>query len=343
MRHVLSTIRVGTVVLAMLTALVPARAQDKASPLPAQLPLGVDACFGRSYDAAHLAKNPRQRVTSFHLFHDLSPDSNSESLDTSADEMRENDGEHGSINVTAYVRLRDRKGVYSNGFSCQKRKDGTVQCAVDCDGGSFGLRAAGDALTVENRGFVVIGGCGGSDEEQSDPVFVKPGTDDKTFRLDKQPLAQCTALRDAQLPVWAKLGPPLRERLAKDGALCMTRSYDAKHLAAHPKQTVKRIAVLEAPSNGDRQASSVNFIFRTELRNGQKLQGRTSCWPDQYSYVCTHDEKVDERGSFHLTRAGADMMLRDRLGSLAALLKAKLGTDDRMFRLQPAPESACEF
>ena len=36
-------------------------------------------------------------------------------------------------------------------------------------------------------------------------------------------------------------------------------------------------------------------------------------------------------------------MLRDRKGNLSALLKSKLGSDDRMFRLTAAPESACKF
>ncbi len=40
-----------------------ASAQERASCLPRHLPLGQEACFGRVYDAAHLRKHPKQRVT----------------------------------------------------------------------------------------------------------------------------------------------------------------------------------------------------------------------------------------------------------------------------------------
>ena len=47
--------------------------------------------------------------------------------------------------------------------------------------------------------------------------------------------------------------------------------------------------------------------------------------------------------SFYLTRTADGAMLRDRKGNLSTLLKGKLGSDDRMFRLTAAPESACKF
>ena len=72
-----------------------------------------------------------------------------------------------------------------------------MQCGIDCDGGIFLMRPSGGSLLIENQGFVVVGGCGASDEDNENPVVVRPGADDKTFRLDKQPLDQCTALREA--------------------------------------------------------------------------------------------------------------------------------------------------
>jgi hypothetical protein len=254
-----------------------------------------------------------------------------------------NDGSDGNIGLTAYLRLRDRAGVYSNYFGCRRGDAGLVGCGIDCDGGSFRLRTSGGSLLVENEGFVVVGGCGGSDEEQENPVHVQPGADDKIFRLDKQPLTQCTALRDAQRPAWAKLGPPLRERLALGGALCLSRVYDAAHLAAHPRQNVKRIAVLKVAAASGHTPPQYNLIFRAELKNGRKLEGKTNCWPENYAYTCTHDAAADTQRSFYLTRAGDSVMLRDRQGSLGALFKSALGDDDRMFRLAPAPAATCEF
>lgn len=322
----------------------PLLAQDKkSSPLPNHLPLRTEACFGRTYDTAHLREHPKQRVTSFHLLRDFSPDTNAESEPQTREEMLDADGSDGYIGVTAYLRLRDRKGVYSNHFGCRRDDKGGVFCGIDCDGGSFLARPSGNSLLIDNQGFVVVGGCGASDEDNENPVSIRPGADDKTFRLDKQPLEQCTALRDAQKPTWAKLGPPLRERFAKDGAQCFTRDYDAAHLASHPQQAVKRIAVFKAAGGKPHEPPQYNLSFRVELKNGRKFEGRTNCWPEDYTYACTHNAELDTQRSFYLTRAGDSMMLRDRKGSLGALFKTKLGNDDRMFRLNPAPAAACEF
>jgi hypothetical protein len=332
------------VALLLALAAVPAAAQDnKSSPLPGHLPLRAEACFGRVYDAAHLRAHPKQRVTSFHLLRDFTPGNNAESEPQSREELLDADGSDGTIGVTAYLRLRDRKGVYSNHFSCRRNDKGGVFCGIDCDGGSFIARTSGNSLLIENQGFVVVGGCGASDEDNENPVSIRPGADDKTFRLDKQPLDQCTALRDAQKPAWARLGPPLRHRFAKDGALCLARDYDAAHLASHPQQTVKRIAVFKNAGGKPHEPPQYNLAFRVELKNGRKFEGRTNCWPDEYSYACTHDAEHDTQRSFYLTRAGDGVMLRDRKGSLGALFKTRLGNDDRMFRLKVAPAASCEF
>jgi hypothetical protein len=327
-----------------MTLSAPALAQEKkSSPIPSHLPVGVEACYGRVYDAAHLRGHPKQRVTSFHLLRDFSPDLISENEPQSREDMIRNDGSDGDISLTAYLRLRDRKGMFSNHFGCRRNEQGVVRCGIDCDGGTFLMRPSGGSLLIENQGFVVVGGCGGSDEDQENPIVVRPGADDKTFRLDKQPLDQCTALRDAQKPAWAKLGPPLRERFAKAGALCLTRDYATAHLASHPQQTIKRIAVLKTAAAKPHQPPQYNLVFRAELKNGRRLEGKTNCWPEDYAYACTHDAEADTQRSFYLTRAGDSVMLRDRKGSLGALFKMKLGSDDRVFRLQPAPESACNF
>lgn len=189
---------------------------------------------------------------------------------------------------------------------------------------------------------MVVGRCG--DETDSKPVVVRPCADDKTFKLDQQPLEQCVAIRDEHRSAYAKLGTPLRERFAKDGTLCLSREYDAKHLAAHPQQAVKRIAMLKvASADAKHEPPQYNLIFRAELRNGHRLEGRNNCWPENYVYVCTHDAELDTQRSYFMTRTGDGVMLRDRKGSLGSLFKDRLGNDDRMFRLNAAPASACEF
>ncbi len=85
-------------------------------------------------------------------------------------------------------------------------------------------------------------------------------------------------------------------------------------------------------------------MFRAVLKDGSRLEGKTNCWPENYTYACTHTVELDTVQSFYLTRAGDDaMMLRDRKGNLASLFKGRLGNDDRMFLLTAAPRSACEF
>ncbi len=44
-----------------------------------------------------------------------------------------------------------------------------------------------------------------------------------------------------------------------------------------------------------------------------------------------------------LRAGGNDIMLRDRRGRLSDLFMAKLGTDDRIFKLSAQPASACTF
>jgi hypothetical protein len=330
--------------LSVLCGTWPAPAQDKASPLPSHLPLGTEACFGRNYDAAHLAKHPQQRVTGFHLFRDFTPDPSKETPQSTPEQLKSEDGD-GGIHVTAFVRLRDRPGLFWNALECRKSESG-VRCGIECDGGGFKLRTAGQSLMADNEGFVVIGGCGASEDEQEQADFVHPGADDKVFRLDPKPVAECRALEDSRKPAWAKLGPPIRERLARDGEVCFARSYDAAHLARHPKQKVRRFAVLKA---ADARADnpdwpSYELTFRIETRDGKRYEKKTNCSVDNYAFACTHDPQLEMQRDFYFTRAGADaIMLRDRRGTLEELFDASLGSDDQLFRLHDSPPGACNF
>lgn len=320
-----------------------AAAQDekKQSPLPSHLPLKTEMCFGRAYDAAHLSAHPKQRVTSFYLAREFKPDLNLEVEQTSEREMKDYDGSNGSVGVSAYVRFRDRKGVYTNGLSCHKGDGKIVRCGVDCDGGSFHLKPSGQSLLLENNGFVVVGGCGASEDEE----HVSPSTDDKVFRLDPKPVAACVAERAAMAPAWAKLGKPLRVRFTENETLCFSRSYDAAHLATHPKQTVKRIAVLKTKeSKPDPNQVHYELTFALETRDGKKFSRKVNCLGDRYAFGCQPDEQSDMDTHFYLTRAGdGEIMLRDKRGLLGKAFKTSLGGDDRMFRLKTEAAGPCQF
>lgn len=320
-----------------------AHAEERASPLPDRMPVATEACFGRDYDAGHLAAHPQQRVTGLYLFRDFTPDPNAEIEYESPATLRNDDGSGGRINLDAYVRLRDRKGVYSNTFSCSRGDGSDVFCAIDCDGGSFRLQGKGEGLELRNDGFVVVGGCGASETDQSRGEHVQPGADDKVFRLSPQPLAACTAIRDAQRPVYARLGKPIRQRLAAGGAQCYARSYDAGHLAGHPQQKVRRVAVLKAASEGG-NAPAYRLKVRLVLRDGSRHETAADCAPDGYSYLCSGITEANGAREFFLTRAGDnDIMLRDRHGMMATMAGAEVGGDDRLFKLTASPEAACDF
>ena len=171
--------------------------------------------------------------------------------------MIDSDGNNGYISLNAYLRLRDRKGVYSNFFGCGRTENGVVQCGIDCDGGTFLVRPSSGSLLIENQGFVVVGGCGASDEDQENLVEVLPGADDKTFRLDKQPLDQCTALREAMLPTWAK---PARR--------CANASPGPGRSASHAN-TMPRISprIRNRPSSASRCLKPPRMASRTIRRN----------------------------------------------------------------------------
>ena len=343
MRLPISILIVAALFLFTGTVFVAAQDEAKSSPLPSHLPLRTEACFGRVYDAAHLASHPKQRVTGFHLSREFKSDPYSEYEPMPEAEMKDVDGENGNVIVTAYVRFRDRKGVYSNGLSCHKTDNGKTMSGVDCDGGSFLLRPQGQSLLLENNGFVVVGGCGASEDEQENEEHVSPGADDKLFRLDAKPVAACMAERAAMAPAWAKLGTPLRVRFQQQETVCFNRSYDSAHLAGHPEQTVKRIAVLKSKASRPDPADVTYYLsFLVETRDGRRIERRAHCLAGRYAYECQPDGPLDADRYFYLSRAADnDVFLRDRHGLLGKLFKVKLGSDDKVFRLKQSPAEAC--
>lgn len=322
-----------------------AHAQQGQSPLPSHFPIDKESCFGRVYDTAHLAKHPRQLVTSFHLFRDLDPDQNTEDEPTTRADILKNDAESNSVNLSAFVRFKNRKGVFWNVLNCNKSDGNGMRCGIDCDGGSFEARAQQQSLIVTNNGFVLIGGCGASEEEYENPVFFSPGADDKTFRLEPLPAGQCTALRNALKPAFAKLGPPLRTRFAKEEAACFTRSYDEAHLKKHPKQTIRKIAMLKAAGGKDihKDAPGYDLTFRIETKDGKKFTQTAKCYPDRYTYTCPVKAEIDTAKDFYVTRAGDNAVtIRDRAGKFTDFFGVKLGQDDRLFKLDASAASTCE-
>jgi hypothetical protein len=333
---------------ALLALAGEAAAQENKSPLPEHMPLHKEACFGRVYDAAHLAKNPRQTVTELFLHRDVNPDQNTEFEPQTPESFKEHDGQGTSVFVSAYVRFKHRKGVYWNTLSCSKGFDPdgkTTRCSIDCDGGAFTLQPRQQNLLLTNHGFVLIGGCGATDEENENRVFFGPGADDKVFLLTQRPNTQCAALRDAVKPAYAKLGQPLRVRFTSEHAVCYAAVYDQGHLGANPRQQVRHVTMLRKAGGKDthKDAPGYDLTFSVELRDGKRYTQTSKCYPESYAYHCPVKAEHDTAKDFYITRAGDDhIMIRDRNGKLSDFFGTKLGTGDRIFRLQKQDARACE-
>ncbi|MGH6734946.1 MAG: hypothetical protein ACRECX_02545 [Methyloceanibacter sp.] len=149
---------------------------------------GAEVCYARVYDADHLKRHPKQRVTEM-IF----------SLRYLTFEENE-DGTPEEANYqywfTLAAKLRGNPEMhYANG-ACGS-SSGVIGCGVECDGGGIELepRADGDLLARLERdggeGFIrLTPGCG--DEEG---VTLEAGEDDKVFKLPKVPEATCNAMQ----------------------------------------------------------------------------------------------------------------------------------------------------
>jgi hypothetical protein len=232
----------ASVVAATVALLLPVGAQSRA-------PLFVadqEACFGRVYDRAHLARHPNQKVTSLHIFRYLGESPEAENWQASQrDEAITRFRKTELAWVQAFVTFRDRRGYFHNWLTCRKEANDGAQCSIECDGGSFDLkRESPTTVLLHNNGFVLVGGCG-AEADEAEIDFI-PGKDDKVFRLESKPPAVCRVEERKAKPI--RPGKPLRERFQENELFCFGRDYDADHLAKHPQQKVASIRVGPAQS-----------------------------------------------------------------------------------------------
>ena len=154
--------------------------------LPAQQ--GNNACYVRSYDAAHLRAHPKQRITAMKFLLGVS------AYDTKpADAKGLSDLFYYTFSVSV-ARRGDKRLLHTSG-DCLVSEE--ISCVVDCDGGGLSLDklppAGSLVVRLRNDGIRMFHDC---DEEQG--VLVKPGADDKVFRLDKVADKACQALEDKE-------------------------------------------------------------------------------------------------------------------------------------------------
>lgn len=144
---------------------------------------GEHACFRRVYDAGHLAAHPDQTVTDMEFriaYFRREPDSFYPA------------GQR-NYHFELLARRKDVTKQLTARGECLSRPDGKgIGCGVDCDGGGVSVSKRDDGSVVvdlgENGRIRMTSGCG---EEETDSVDLTPGKDDRAFRLEPVPAAQC--------------------------------------------------------------------------------------------------------------------------------------------------------
>jgi hypothetical protein len=139
------------------------------------------ACFVRVYDAEHLTKHPKQKVSAMKLL-------------VTAENVPD---EKANYSFRLGVKYRYRPGNFDSSGSCRHviadDAPGEIRlgCGVDCDGG--GLEAAiskDDKSAVIQLERVRIW----RNNKPDDEAELVAGSDDKTFRLDRVDNRECASL-----------------------------------------------------------------------------------------------------------------------------------------------------
>lgn len=159
--------RARTASAALLAGLLPALAAPAGAASFHDGWKGEAPCFARSYDAQHLAKHPRQRLTRFALRESRLPNVNGP----------------GEFEVTFSFTVKGRKEVYEAECICRDAAS-LVHCTVEGDGGAFTLQAEGANLLVRIERIAVEG-----PDDFSPEIGV--GGDDRVVRLHRSPARAC--------------------------------------------------------------------------------------------------------------------------------------------------------
>jgi len=139
----------------------------------------VPACYGRAYDAKHLAQHPDQKVTAIAM--------RFVNRDAGADPAIPGVGHLFQLQA----RLRGGSKTLKALGPCLAEGD-KVFCGVECDGGGLYAKKRDDGALIlafnESWGIRMTTTC---DEDEGNVAELLPGKDDKSFRLDPLPASQC--------------------------------------------------------------------------------------------------------------------------------------------------------
>src|SRR5690349_10987174 len=108
---------------------------------------GNDACFGRIYDASHIAAHPNQKVTRIFFFYGHDPVSR-------PNEESQNSVAEAGYNAFITTTVRGAsKPDWAGGWCRKDKEDGHIYCGMECD------RSMG-TLKFDGKGRLVMEGVG---------------------------------------------------------------------------------------------------------------------------------------------------------------------------------------
>jgi hypothetical protein len=142
------------------------------------------ACFVRAYDAEHLAKHPKQKVSAMKVL--LQAEYAPEEKIT-------------NYSFRLGVKYRSRSGNFDSSGYCNHivTEDAGNEirygCGVDCDGGGIGVAVSKDdkSAIIRLQRIRIWQNDKPDDETENELVA---GTDDKVFRLDRVDTRECASL-----------------------------------------------------------------------------------------------------------------------------------------------------
>lgn len=155
-----------------------------------------------------------------------------------------------------------------------------------------------------------------------------------------------TASLAAALPLVAMAAPAAAASLFRDwqagGPHCYARTYDAKHLAAHPRQLLTSFTLSDGPPGSTLEKGTLELSLAFTVRDNKEVYGTLGICRDAGASLRCGVE--GDGGSFTVTRDGKDLLLRiRRLAAEGQTFSPEVAvtSDDRLVRLRPAPASAC--
>lgn len=326
-------------------------------------PDGGSACFSRVYDEDHLKTHPHQKVARIFFYHGPDP------VSRRSEDPYEGAGSAGYNGFMATTVRGASKpewvGGWCNVLGTSGEKD-SIHCGMECD------RTMAD-LSLDMKGRLKVDAFdrdiyldAGAEDELGQVEYERRalGTDDNGFLLERRPVADCKAEFARIAPVNPVLGEPLRVRLKPDQSFCFGRDYSAEHLASHPRQLTKTIRLFRGTAEVAAFAekgkvtdwpNGADLVVAMTTRNGASRTTQTySCEGEADQWRCVAIIAAAEAScdlsqrEIYLRRgANGTIMLANPKESLPltdlcpANGDAETRSDDKVFRLEAMPQSAC--